>query len=81
MNEGVTPSLDDLVSELALVREAGLAPLAIEPLLPRLPKLSGLSSVGARIRVATPLGTATAITQLVHEAAAKSSVDGPLAGI
>jgi hypothetical protein len=76
MNEGVTPpSLDDLEPELALVREAGLDPLAIEPLLPRLPKLSGLTSVGARTRVATPLGTATAITQLVREAA--ESLESP----
>jgi hypothetical protein len=70
VNEGQSqPSLDELVPELALVREAGLEPLEIEALVPSLPVLAGLEAVRHRIRVETVLGMATAIAQVVREAA------------
>jgi hypothetical protein len=63
------PSLDELVPELALVREAGLEPLEIETAISSLPALAGLGVVCRRTRTGTELGTATAIAQVVREAA------------
>jgi hypothetical protein len=65
------PSLDALVPELALVREAGLEPLEIEEALSDLPVLAGLGAVGRRTRTQTPLAVATAIAQIVREAAGR----------
>jgi hypothetical protein len=71
MAQPPTPSLDDLVPELALVREAGLQPLEIELLVPRLPVLTGLGVVRRRSRTATTLAAASAIVQVVAEAATR----------
>jgi hypothetical protein len=65
------PSLDELVDELARIREVGLEPLEMEPLLPSLPALAGLGVVQRRTRVSTSLGTATSIAEVVREAAAR----------
>jgi hypothetical protein len=83
------PTLDDLVSELAHVREAGLEPLDVEPLLGEVPHLAGLGVVVHRTRADTPLGRATALCAVVHEAAERmedapgtpgaASQPGPLA--
>lgn len=70
--------LDGLVLELALVREAGLDALEVEPLLPRLQLLIVLGIVSHRTQVATSLGTATAITQVVREAAERLEDTGQL---
>jgi hypothetical protein len=75
-HEGVVETpLDELVPELALVREAGLEPLAIEELLPALPALVGLGVVQRRARGRTPLGTARAIAQVVQEAVVRLDDD------
>ena len=78
MTEGLTQaSLDDLVPELALVREAGLEPIEVEPLLPRLERLSGLGVVQRGVRADTTLGLATSICRVVREAAVARLVDDP----
>ena len=71
------PSLDDLVPELALVREAGLEPLEVEPLLPRLERLAGLGVVQRGVRADTTLGLATSICRVVREAAVARLTDDP----
>lgn len=63
-----TPSLDDLVPELAIVREAGLVALDVEPELSNLPLLAALGVVRRRTRTETSLATATTICQVVREA-------------
>jgi hypothetical protein len=67
--------LDALVPELALLREAGLEPLEVEELLPRLPVLAGLGVVQRRTQTDTPLAFATTMTQVVHEAALRLADD------
>jgi hypothetical protein len=69
------PSLDELVPELALVREARLEPLEIETVISSLPVLADLGVVRRRTRADTPLGTATAIAQVVREAAGRLDDD------
>jgi hypothetical protein len=76
MAEAEQPSLDDLVSELALVREAGIEPLEVEPLVPQLSLLTTLGVVRHRTRTNTPLAIATSICQVVREAAERL-VDDP----
>jgi hypothetical protein len=71
----LAPSLEELVPELALVREAGLEALEVELLLPRLPVLAGLGVTRRRTRTDTPLAVATTITQVVHEAATRLADD------
>lgn len=61
--------LDELVAELALIRGAGLNPLDVEPLVPTLPHLAALGVIRHRTRVATSLGVATAIADVVRDAA------------
>jgi hypothetical protein len=68
--------LDSLVRELALVREAGLEPLEVEPLVPELPQLAGLGAVRRRARTGTTLSVAAAICELTREAAERL-VDDP----
>jgi hypothetical protein len=76
VNEGQSqPSLDELVPELALVREAGLEPLEIETVISSLPVLAELGLVRRRTRADTPLGTATAIAQAVREAVGRLEED------
>lgn len=76
MAEATTgPSLDDLVRELALVREAGLEPLEIEEALAALPILAGLGVVRRRARTETPLAVAAAVAQVVKEAAGRLDED------
>jgi len=75
IEEQPQPSLDELVPELALVREAGLEPLEIEVLVSSLPILASLGVVRRRTRVGTALGTATAIAQVVREAAVRLDDD------
>ena len=70
------PSLDDLVPELGLVREAGLEPLEVEPLVPRLPLLADLGVVRHRTRTGTALAVASAICELTREAAERL-IDDP----
>ena len=78
MTEGTgQPSLDDLVSELALVREAGLEPLEVETLVPRLPLLASLGVVQHRIRTDTALDISMGICDTTKEAAAERLVDDP----
>lgn len=67
--------LDDLVPELVPVREAGLEPLDVEPLVEGLPHLASLGLVRHRIRTATPLGRATSMCQVVREAAERLEED------
>lgn len=74
---GGQPSLDDLVPELALVRETGLEPLEVEALVPRLPVLAGLGVVKHRARTDTALAAATSICEVVKEAASERLVDDP----
>lgn len=69
------PSLDELVSELGHVREAGMEPLEVEPLVPELPILAGLGVVRHRTHTDTALARATSICQLVREAAERLSDD------
>jgi hypothetical protein len=71
----IEPSLDELVPELALVREAGLEPLEVESMLPQLPTLATLGVVQRRTRTDTALAIATAITQVVREAATRLDDD------
>jgi hypothetical protein len=69
MTEGAPqPSLDDLVPELALVREAGLEPLEVEILVPKLPVLAVLGVVRHRTHTDTALAAATSICQVTREA-------------
>ena len=72
------PDLDELAPELALVREAGLDALEVEPLLPQLPHLTALGVVRRRIQVTTSLGAATAISQVVRQAANRLDDGGQL---
>jgi hypothetical protein len=76
MTEG-TPQLllDDLASELALVREAGLEPLEVEALVPKLPALARLGVVRHRTHTDTALATATSICQVVRAAAERLTDD------
>jgi hypothetical protein len=74
------PSLDGLVPELALVREAGLEPLDVEAVLARLPLLAGLGVIRHRTRMDTELAAATAICQVVREAAERLADDPPPPG-
>jgi hypothetical protein len=74
------PSLDELVLELAFVREAGLEPLEVEALVPQLPRLMGLGVVSRRTRTDTPLAVATSICQVVREAAERLGDDPDHAG-
>ncbi|MBK8075060.1 MAG: hypothetical protein IPK24_05690 [Kineosporiaceae bacterium] len=67
-DEAAALGLDDLVLELARVREAGLEPLDVETALPGLPHLSSLGVVTQRTRADTTLGQATAICATVNEA-------------
>jgi hypothetical protein len=60
--------LDDLVPELSQVREAGLEPLDVEPLVAAMPELASLGVVRHRLRTDTELGRATTICQVVREA-------------
>lgn len=69
IDEGGQPSLDDLVPELALVREAGLEPLEVEVLVPRLTVLGNLGAVKHRTRTDTALAVATSICEVMKEAA------------
>jgi hypothetical protein len=69
------PSLDELVAELAHVREAGLEPLEVEPLIPELPVLVSLGVVRNHTRTDTDLARATSICRLVREAAERLSDD------
>ncbi|MGH3193075.1 MAG: hypothetical protein ACRDOL_38650 [Streptosporangiaceae bacterium] len=68
-------SLDDLASELALVREAGLEPLEVEALVPRLQVLASLGVVQHRTRTDTPLAVAMSMCQVAKEAASERLVD------
>lgn len=74
------PILDELVPELALVREASLEPLEVEPLVPQLHGLSGLGVVCHRTKTGTDLGIAASICQVVREAAERLSDDPDHAG-
>ncbi len=76
MTEAHQPSLDDLVPELAIVREAGLEPLELEPLVPELPLLAGLGVVRHRTHTSTALAVAATICQVVREAAERL-IDDP----
>jgi hypothetical protein len=69
------PSLDDLVPELTLVREAGLEPLEVEPLVPLLPRLAALGVVRHRTHSETALATATTICQVTREATERLADD------
>jgi hypothetical protein len=69
------PSLDDLVPELALVREVGLDPLELEPLVPQLRCLAALDVVRHRTHLDTALATATTICQVAREAAERLADD------
>lgn len=74
------PSLDELVPELGQIREAGLEPLEVEPLVPGLPVLAGLGIVRHHSRTGTALAAATSICQLVREAAERLSDDADQLG-
>lgn len=74
---GQSPSLDDLVPELALVREAGLEPLEVEVLVPRLPVFASLGVVQHRARTDTALAAAMSICHVMKEAASERLVDDP----
>ncbi len=74
--EAAQPLLDDLVPELALVREAGLEPLEVEQLVSKLTLLAGLGVVRRRVRTDTPLAVASAMCEVVLEAAERL-VDDP----
>jgi hypothetical protein len=76
MTEAEQPSLDDLVPELALVREAGLEPLEVEPFVARLPLLAALGVVCHRTHTDTELAVAGSICQVTREAAERL-VDDP----
>jgi hypothetical protein len=76
MTEPEQPSLDGLVPELALVREAGLDPLEVELLVPQLPLLAALGVVRHRTHSQTSLAAATTICQVTREAAERL-VDDP----
>ena len=67
--------LDDLVPELSQVREAGLEPLDVEPLVAAMPELASLGVVRHRLRTDTALGRATSICQVVREAAERLEDD------
>jgi hypothetical protein len=67
--------LDDLVPELAQVREAGLEPLDVEPVVAALPQLASLGVVRHRVQTDTALGRATSICQVVREAAERLEDD------
>lgn len=69
------PSLDELVPELALVREAGLEPLEVEPLVPQLPRLMGLGVVRHRTKTDTQLAVAMSICAVTKEAAERLTDD------
>jgi hypothetical protein len=69
------PSLDELVLELALVREAGLEPLEVEPLVPKLPGLMGLGVVRHRTKTDTQLAVAMSICEVAKEAAERLTDD------
>lgn len=69
------PSLDNLVPELALVREAGLEPLEVEPLVPKLPLLAGLGVVRHGAYAVTALAVATGICRVIREAAVRLTDD------
>jgi hypothetical protein len=73
-------SLDQLVPELALVREAGMDPLEVESLVPSLPSLAALGVIHRRTRTTTALATAGAIVQVVREAAARLEDGLPYSG-
>jgi len=70
------PSLDELTPELALVRETGLEPLELEPLVPRLLLLASLGVVRHRTHTGTDLDVAGSICQVTREAAERL-VDDP----
>ena len=74
---GGQPPLDDLVLELALVREAGLEPLEVEGLVPRISVLANLGVVRHRIRTETALAIAMSICEVTNEAASERLVDDP----
>jgi hypothetical protein len=74
-DETPQPSLDDLVPELALVREAGLQPLDVEVVIDGLPHLRVLGVVNHRTRADTTLGRASAICAVVHDAAQRLTDD------
>jgi hypothetical protein len=69
------PSLDQLVPELALVREAGLEPLEVEPLILDIPALAGLGVVRHRTRTDTALAVAATLVQVIREAATRLDDD------
>ncbi len=73
--EPPAPSIDALVPELARVREAGLEPLDVELVLAQLPQLCRLGLVIRRTHTDTPLAVATAICQVVQEAAERLTDD------
>lgn len=74
------PSLDDLVPELARVREAGLEPLDVEVALPELSHLVELSAVRGSTRAYTPLGRATAICSATRAAVERLEDDADRPG-
>ena len=74
-NGGSQPSLDELVPELALIREAGLEPLEVEAVVPRLPVLASLGVVQHRCRTDTALATAMSLCEVTKEAAERLSDD------
>jgi hypothetical protein len=63
------------VPELAIVREAGLEPLDVEVAIAELPALFALGVVQRRSRTDTSLAAATAICQIVREAAERLNDD------
>lgn len=71
------PSLEQLVPELAQVREAGLEPLDVEEILDRLPTLAALGAVTHQTRADTTLGRAAAICSVVRQAAERLDADAP----
>ncbi len=75
MAEPEQPSLDDLVSELSLVREAGMEPLEVEPLLPQLPLLAALGVVRHWTHSETSLAAAMTLCQVTREAAERLADD------
>lgn len=79
-DDAAGPSLDELVLELAPIREAGLEPLEVETLVPQLLGLMSLGVVRHRTRTDTHLGIATSICRVVHEAAERLTDDPDPAG-
>jgi len=75
MTYSAPPSLDDLVPELSLIREAGLEPLEVEPLVPKLSGIASLGIVRRRTHTDTALALATSICAVTKEAAERLADD------